>query len=354
MNDWKNNENRALEIVPETEEELGELLREAGPRPTPPRADLAAIRSAVHEEWQRAHRPKGARARWSPSPRALALAASLALALGAGWWWTSRAPTLATQVAATLELASGGVRVAGPQGEVVYAPGDALLIGTRIETRDGGDSRVALRLNGGHSVRLNASTIVVLAAADRLELAHGTLYVDSGADAALAGAVEIATSVGVVRDIGTQFEVQMGDGEDAVLRVRVREGSILLSNGGTHEATAGEELRLAAGGAISRTSVPRTGATWSWVLEVAPSLDIEGATLLAYLEWVGRETGWEIDFASEALEESVATVRLHGSIEGLTPEESLSAVLPGSGLDWTEDAGKLILVELESGAPTIG
>jgi hypothetical protein len=346
MNDRKNDDKRALELVPETEERLGELLREAGPRPAPPAADLAAIRSAVREEWEQARQPEGAMGRWSPSPRALALAASLVLALGAAWWWASGVPRPAVQVAATLELARGDVRIVGPQGALT--PGDALPIGARIETRGGEDTGAALRLGGGQSVRLNADTTVVLAAVGRLELRRGTVYVDSGLDVATASAVEIATSVGVVRDIGTQFEVQIDDSEETVLRVRVREGAISLSNGGTHEATAGEELRLAAGGTVSRASVPRTGAMWTWVQQVAPSLDIEGTTLVAYLDWVGRETGWEIDFASDALEASVAAVRLHGSIEGLTPEESLSVVLPGSGLGWTEDGGRLILAAVGS------
>ncbi len=352
MNDRKNHEKRALDIAPDTDEGLGELFREAGPRPVPPPEDLAAIRSAVREEWQRTHLAQARQredktARWSQSSRALALAACLALALGAGWWWTSRVPTSPMQKAATLELTRGEVGVDG--SGVALVPGDPLPAGARIEIRGGEDSGAALRLNGGQSVRLNAGTTVVLAAADRLELSRGTLYVDSGADAAAASSVEIVTSVGVVRDIGTQFEVQMGDGEAAVLRVRVREGAISLSNGGTHHATAGEELRLEAGGRLSRGSVPRIGTAWSWVQQVAPSLDIEGATLAAYLEWVSRETGWEIGFASSELEESVATVRLHGSIEDLTPEESLSVVLPGSGLDWTRDEGRLLLVEHPAG-----
>ncbi len=298
-----------------------------------------------------APRRGGSRPRRQPSPLFLALAATLALALGAGWWWTGRVPTQATQVAATLELSRGDVRVAGAADSVGSgpAPGQPLSVGARIETGDGEESQVALRLGGGQSVRLNAATTVVLAAADRLELARGTLYVDTGGDAAAAHPVEIATSVGVVRDIGTQFEVQIGDGEAALLRVRVREGAISLSNGGTHEAVAGEELHLDAAGTLSRGAVPRTGAAWSWVQQVAPSLDIEGASLVTYLEWVARETGWEIDFAPEALEESLAAVSLHGSIEGLTPQESLGVVLPGSGLGWTESDGRLILTELESG-----
>lgn len=348
MSDYGNQGNPRLSKAPESEEDLRALLRAAGPRPPVPADDLAAIAAAAREEWRRVVTARRAARRRARAPLALALAASLLLALGAAWWWRGRTPAAAARHAASLELVRGEVRLAGAESSEAAgpAPGQDLPVGARVETLGAG-SRAALRLASGHSVRLAAATRVRLAAAGRVELARGTLYVDSGG--AAAGAVEVVTSVGVVRDVGTQFEVQVAGGETAELRVRVREGAVSLSNGGTHEATAGEELRLAAGGALTRGSVPRAGELWSWVQEAAPSLDIEGATLTAFLDWVARETGLEVGFASAAAARAAAGVVLHGTIEGLTPEESLSVVLPGSGYSWTVVDGRLEIGEEASG-----
>jgi hypothetical protein len=79
------------------------------------------------------------------------------------------------------------------------------------------------------------------------------------------------------------------------------------------------------------------------VLAAAPGLEIEGQTLRSYLDWVARETGWTVSFTDESLERSAATIILYGTIEGLNPEESLSVILPGSGLDYRVENGSLAI-----------
>ena len=65
------------------------------------------------------------------------------------------------------------------------------------------------------------------------------------------------------------------------------------------------------------------------------------ASLAAYLEWVARETGRELEFESEELSRASESIVVHGSIESMTPTESLQAVLPGSGLDYQIENGSL-------------
>ena len=64
----------------------------------------------------------------------------------------------------------------------------------------------------------------------------------------------------------------------------------------------------------------------------------------AFLDWVGRETGWQLRYADEAIERSVATIRLHGTIEGLRPDESLDVILQGSGLDHRLEDGQILVI----------
>jgi hypothetical protein len=126
----------------------------------------------------------------------------------------------------------------------------------------------------------------------------------------------------------------------------VREGEIRLErNGDAHSAAQGEELRLQRDGTVVAGRVEPFGAAWTWTSEVAPSFDIEGATLEAFLTWISRETGWQVRYADRELEASADKVELRGSIEGLTPGESVSVVLPASGLGYRVDDGTLLVTE---------
>ncbi len=321
------------------ERQIQRLIAAAGRRPEVPAGDMARIRAAAQDEWRDLVASQ-ARSRRLAAP--LALAASLLLVIAAGWWWWRQleAP-VAHEAVATVELIEGDVRVDGPP----LALGGDLRAGAELVTVAGAGAapaRLAIRLAGGQSVRLDVDSRLRLLAPSSLELLQGGVYVDA-APAAASGAVEILTAFGNVHDIGTQFEVRLSDGE-ATLRVRVREGSVAVEQAdGSHSAAAGEELTLRQDGSIVRATVDPYGPAWEWVVASAPSLDIEGLTLAAYLEWVARETGWEVRFTDEAVAGSAAGIKLYGTIEGLAPDESLEAILPGSGLGYRIADGALLL-----------
>jgi len=52
----------------------------------------------------------------------------------------------------------------------------------------------------------------------------------------------------------------------------------------------------------------------------------------AFLQWVSREHGWLWEYDDVSLRHRVERIVLHGSIDGLAPEEALAAVLPTCGL----------------------
>ncbi len=73
------------------------------------------------------------------------------------------------------------------------------------------------------------------------------------------GSIEIRTALGTARDVGTRFEVRLGDG---ALRVRVRDGVVEVDHAGeTHEAGAGAELTLDAAGTPARRRGERSRST---------------------------------------------------------------------------------------------
>ena len=114
-------------------------------------------------------------------------------------------------------------------------------------------------------------------------------------------------------------------------------------DGERHTTVRGEELTLKRDGSIARAEVEPVGPKWGWVLAAAPSLDIEGRSLGTFLDWVARETGWQVRYADESLEQSARAIRLHGTIEGLRPDESLRIILQGSGLDYRSENGAVVV-----------
>ena len=106
--------------------------------------------------------------------------------------------------------------------------------------------------------KLSYSGTFVYQNGSRSETSRITRYVDSGGDKTRP--VLIQTEHGDVRDIGTQFEVRA---ERSSLRVRVREGEVIVDRPGSSlSARAGELLRLDPQGAYERVAVPLFGVSW--------------------------------------------------------------------------------------------
>lgn len=336
---------------------VARLIRLAGPRESAPADRAARVRDAVHARWREAvlreRRHRGL-------VRTAQIAAGVLLAVGTVLWLRGRIPTAGDPAASIIKvngraLANG--RPIGPTGVGLSAR--SLTAGAEIAT--GPDGRVALGLQGGPSVRLDTDTEVRLVSAGVVELRRGALYVDTGSHVAAGagadrrlsvdarGAVEtirILTGLGRVRDVGTQFEVRLAAG---ALHVSVRDGvAILERDDRAYAAGMGRRLSVDARGAVETSTVALRGADWDWVLAVAPPFDLEGRTLRDYLDWLSRETGWNVTYADPSIGSGAATTILHGSTSGLRPDETLAVVLPTCGLDHRLD-GETLVIERPSG-----
>lgn len=347
-------------------DEIGEMLAEAGPPPELPQADLSAIRSAARKQWQELSATPIFEGRDGPAPvhqlsatpifegrrllrPALALAASLLIAVISVFVYRSlQTPEAAAPIVATVELTQGDVRSDdGARLSGVRQIG----AGTRIDTHGSSTqpALIALRLLSGHSVRIDQDSSVVLGPNRQLRLLRGAVYVDSGPRGGTAS-LEVQTPLGAVSEVGTQYEVRLETGATEAVRVRVREGRISLrTNGESVAAERGEELRLSADGAIERQEVPAYGPEWSWVVSAAPSFDVEGQTIEAFLEWVARETGLELEFTDPSVGHSAAISTVHAELAGMTPEVALDVVLRASGLDYRIESGRLSVMSPSEG-----
>lgn len=330
----------------EDDEALGARIAAAGPRPPIPPEALAALHATVRaalgapgtpsEGDRHAPRPVG---RWWR----LAAAAALFLALGFGGFLFRGLLSPRTGPVAVVETATGPLEVEIGKGywrEVRL--GEPLLPNARLRTAKG--SRVALRWTDGTWVRVDAESQVKFLSAARVGLERGGLYVDTGAAARSAAALEVKTPLCTVRHLGTQFEVRWIEAAPAALRVRVREGAVEVEGEGrTERAVAGEQLAVFRGGVVARTPIAGYGADWDWVMDAAGRLEIEGRTLGELLDRVRRETGWRVRFADSALEGAARRIVLHGGVGALRPDQAAFAILAGAGFEGELEQGVLVV-----------
>lgn len=332
------------------EKALGALLSQATPRPLVPQEHWLKAHEAAQVAWQEQVR----RRRQGRAAMGLGLAAAALFA----WWMVGGSSSVwrflqsfdkpvwdktpIVEALAGLDVVQGEVRwqpLDGPEsvdGEPVRLQSGSRLHGRGWLTTHGA-SRAALRLAGGQSLRVDVNTHLRLEAPDAVWLEEGVVYVDSQSSASL----EVRTRHGVARDIGTQFEVRV-EGEE--LRLRVREGEVRLSRGKQeHAAVSGDELRLGSEGALQRGTLAPSSEAWSWSLAVAPPFALEGSSLDDFLEWVTRENGWQLRFASSTLEMEAATIELHGSLENVPLDQAAAMILATCGLEHDLQDGALVV-----------
>jgi ferric-dicitrate binding protein FerR (iron transport regulator) len=300
--------------------DLAELIRAAGARTRPAAGAAAEVRSALESEWRglvAGRRRRRTFAGWA----AAAGVGVAALAL-----WTARPLYLPTgDPFATLARVEGQVEYRGASDPGWISVTSSLNLKSGDALRTVGIGRVALTLASGLDVRLDSGTQLAFVDSSHVALDHGAVYVDSGAAGdARRRDLQVATPLGDISHLGTQYEVRLDDGS---LRVAVREGRVKVGiKGTTVLANAGELIRVADSG-VSRTVLPRSSDQWSWVGAITPPFPIEGKSVAEFLTWAGRETGRSIDYASPEVSRQAHGIVLRGSVAGLTPDQAVSAVL---------------------------
>jgi ferric-dicitrate binding protein FerR (iron transport regulator) len=315
------------------EAEVERLVQLGGPRRVPDPAARTRAHDAVRDAWRETVDARVRQRRIVRIAGGLAAAAAviIVVALTRG-----RGPSPAVEVARVVIGAVTATSRDG-SGRRDARPGDAVMSGETIAT--GPQGLAALSVSGGGELRMNSATTLRLAAVRQFDLGAGQVYLDSGGAAALA----VETPAGVVRDIGTRFEIKV---EGTRVRVRVRDGAVRLQTDGLEvDAGPGTQLVASPGARPDLSAVPTYGAEWSWVARAAP-FAIEGATLDDFIRWIEREDGRRVVFADPDLRKSAGAARLHGSVAGLTAEDALGIILPASGLTY-EISGNQIVVRQE-------
>lgn len=281
----------------------------------------------------------------------MALAASLAVAAVALGVIQSRTPSTPVPempvMAAKITRLSGPIEVGSEGNWQPVSAGQSLVVGQELVT--GPDSKAALTLGDGVTLRLATNTRISLAGIDRIGVARGAVYLDAAPRSASRAAVQIDSAFGSTRHLGTQYEVQVLPDE---MRVSVREGRVELAPATAGPvaakatpavAQAGEQLRTGAAGGVERGVIDKRDPRWDWITDVTPPFAIEDRKLSEFLAWVCRETGRDLVFATPQAQASADGIILRGSVAGLAPDDALAAVMATTNLTFSDDNGKLTI-----------
>ena len=303
------------------------LLRLAGSRPEIPSDATRRVHAVVHTQWQKTVRSR------MYQRRIFAFATPVA-ALFVLYVFTMH--FIHSQVPASVPLGfvenlNGSVLIsADKKNDSTQHPlrkGDMLMSGIKLETGDSG--RLLFHVLGGGTLRLDVNSCLYLKSESSMVLDRGAVYIDSQkGDNHFA----LLTTMGEVRDIGTQFEVRLNPG---TMRIRVREGLVSLDRtGASSPAAEGTELSVDRRGKTSVRNISKYGPQWNWLSEVAPTFHMEGQTLMEFLKWVTRENGWSLKFENPKIQQTAFRTVLHGSLKGISPQETPDVVLPVCGLNY--------------------
>jgi hypothetical protein len=330
---------------------VARLVRLAGASGPIAAERLARVRTAVHGAWRDEYVVR-TRRRWLTAVALVAAAASGVIAFAI--WRPIRAPAPVPVPAQAPVLVGRIDQATGSPAR--FTAGGAVMSGSTVTTSAG---TLAMTLTSGVRLRLDASSTARVDSATDVALERGAVYVDSaGAPHTQPGAspIGIRTAAGLVRDIGTQFQVRIEARLDGPgIRIRVRDGEVRLTsaNGVETRADAGGELFAKPDGSIDRRPVAVTGREWAWAERAAPLFSVEGKTLGAFLDWVSHEGGWTVTFADSRFSKAARATVLHGRpelLKGLTPAEALDVVLPTCALRHHIEGHRVVIERTRDGA----
>jgi ferric-dicitrate binding protein FerR (iron transport regulator) len=330
----------------DSEDSLARLLRLAGERPKIPlgiesrvyhrvrqewRASTAKpnadkVYAEVHKTWKRDAR-RGWLLRWL-MPVGIVASALLAFMI-----FMQPGPVPPVAVATVVST------ISSTSAAQDYVAGASIFEGELITTGSGGGISLLLARNA--TLRVDENTQVRVDAADQFALLEGRVYADTGEFIYRDDGLSIKTTFGVVRDIGTQFAVTAGPES---LDVAVREGRVeLAGQADTYAARMGQRLTLVEGQEASLSDLDTHDQYWDWIVGLTPEFDMGNKSLLDFLKWAARETGRELRFETDDSRMFAMRTDIHGSIDGLTPDEALEAILSTTTLQYLIQREKIVI-----------
>ena len=327
-----------------SDEAIESILRNAPPRPTPSAADIANAHSAVRAEWQALCNRRRTRRQLV----SLAAAASLLIAVAAGMFML-RVPSALPERVATIERSVGSIYLLGEQS-VLHEMRDLAELSSGQTLVTGDEAAVAIAWLGGGSLRIGEDSRVEFLSSGEIFLHDGRVYFDSQVPPAEKGAAissgadfAIRTSDGLVRHVGTQY---MANVAASGVTVSVREGQVqILGDTFDATATAGQQVRVQGSARPSYANIDTYGEMWRWAEKIAPMVVVDKRSAHQFIAWVARESGLDVRFASDALQQVAHTTHMSGDTGELEPKVALQLLLQTTTLEATVVDGSILVTE---------
>jgi len=296
-------------------------------------AALSRIRAVAESEW-RANLVERRPRRWLPYAAAAIL---LALMSAGGLFLAGVGREDLGEPAARLMRSetSGVFEVHALRQDIPLKEGSVVRSARNFRV----NGQALFELEGGGSLRVASGSEFEIVARDVVRLTSGEMYVDIPPGAHADASFVAVTGAGEFRHLGTQFAIAVVNG---TTRLRVREGQVQWhAADGDATLPAGTEVLIDRHMNVTRAAVESTGQQWSWTETMAPEIDIDNRPLGEFLDWFARETGRRLVIADGTTQHQIDSIRMHGSVHGLTPMQALKAVMASTSLRFDLPAGAI-------------
>lgn len=307
------------------DELLEALFKHASSRQRAPRDMEQKIRAELFDQWGRQTRQRRLRRQlvgW-------AIAASVVLVVLVSTDLLRRPePAIQGVLVASVEKRLGDVYIRDGDGkEALLASDSQVFAGSELSTS--GNSRLSMSWANGESVRMDQNSRLELISETEISLRSGKLYIDSGGANDEDRVLVVQTPSGPVRHIGTRYITSVMGKQ---VTVSVRDGEVAVGSGQKQTiAMQGQKLQFTGNGQASSSAILTYGEEWRWTELVAPRFNTDGRSLDEFLEWVGRETGREIRYASTTAKLAATQTRMHGDVDA-EPLRAMELMLQTSDL----------------------
>jgi hypothetical protein len=333
------------EMVLRGDDAVEALLEKAVPRPSPPGNDEAAVRSAVHDEWQAVTR----RVRTRRYIKHFAVAATVLLGIAVSFNALQVTNTPSVQVA-TISKSFGSIYLLGEQSEQHEMADLATISAGQVILTDK-DAGIGIEWGNGGSLRVDKNTRIEFTSPEAVFLHSGRIYFDSQsadlAEATAATGFVVETEHGSVEHVGTQYMTAVTTRD---LTISVREGRVEVDGAYVNKAVAvaGQQLSISGGARPKLADVSVHGEAWRWIEATSPVINADGRTVDEFLTEIGRETGLKVYYETPAAREMAHNGVLKGNVD-MGPREELALRMSGEDLGYRIDGGA-IYVSIDSGS----
>jgi len=316
-------------------DDIGRLIKLAGAREAVEDERFDRVHLKVHQHWQEVVNNQTVKSRpWQL--KTVALVASLVVIVVSIFIFSKVSIVRELQPLADVQRVLGEVKIAGEQavGDSLIPADSAIITGT--------EGRVALRLSGGQSLRIDSLSQVRLHSPGEISLDKGAIYIDT-TFASIHDPIRVTTSLGTAQDIGTRFQVRL---TAMAMVVGVRDGLVEVSQAGQAVVPVdkGRSVELDAKGGVVTKPLEANDPDWDWIDKVAPAFDIQGATLEQYLNWYTHERSLELVWADGASEKKAKKAVLAGSIDASSLDDGLDMVQQIAPFEYRVVADQLLVV----------